>query len=95
MAIVTTPFLLSALDTGALLRGTSDGPAVAVGSPAEKAGLLAEDIILEVNGRRISKDNSLGGEISKYNVGDTVTLTVNRDGKELELKATLAKRPTE
>jgi serine protease Do len=83
------------VDYGALVRGNNDGPAVIVGSPAAKAGIQAEDIILEVNGAKINVDHTLSGEISKYSVGDTVTLKVNRAGKEIELKATLTKRPAE
>lgn len=80
-------------DHGALIRGGDDGPAIAKNSPAEKAGLLAEDIVLEVNGKKIDENNSLSLLISEYNPGDTVTLKVNRGGKDMEFKVTLGKRP--
>lgn len=79
---------------GALIRGGEDGPAVQPDSPAAKAGIQAEDIILEVNGKRIGKDSPLTSVISEYEVGATVTLKINRAGKEMELKAALGKRPT-
>lgn len=81
------------VDYGALIRGGDDGPAIAKDSPAEKAGLLAEDIILEVNGKKIDENNSLLSLIAEYNPGDTVTLKINRGGKEMELKVVLGKRP--
>lgn len=81
------------VDYGALVRGTEDGPGVMPGSPAEKAGLQAEDIILEVDGKKIGKDSPLSEVISDYKVGDTVTLKVNRARKEIIFKATLDKRP--
>ena len=82
-----------AVDSGALVRGGDDGPAIAKDSPAEKAGLLAEDIILEVNGKKIDENNPLFSLISEYNPGDTATLKINRGGKEVELKVVLGKRP--
>ncbi len=83
------------VEYGALLRGSGDGPAVAIGSPGEKAGLLAEDIVLEVNGKKIDSDNPLGAVIANFNVGETVTLKINRGGKEITLQATLENRPKE
>jgi S1-C subfamily serine protease len=78
---------------GALVRGGADGPAVASGSPAAKAGVQAEDIIVKINGQAIDADHDLGTVISQYNVGDTITLTINRAGKVITIQATLAKRP--
>ena len=80
--------------SGALVRGGSDGPAVASGSPAVRAGVQAEDIITEVNGQTIDASHDLATVISQYNVGDIVTLTINRGGKVVTLQVTLAKRPT-
>ncbi|HTY39635.1 MAG TPA: PDZ domain-containing protein, partial [Candidatus Paceibacterota bacterium] len=82
-----------AVDHGALLRGASDGPAVVKGSPADKAGLQAEDIVTAVNGTTLDDTHPLSSIIDQYGVGDTVTLTVNRAGKEIKISVTLAKRP--
>jgi serine protease Do len=81
------------VSVGALVRGSSDGPAVEPGSPAAKAGIEAEDIIEKVNSQQIDADHALGDVIAGYNVGDTVTLTINRGGKEMTLQVTLSKRP--
>ncbi|MGQ9887652.1 MAG: PDZ domain-containing protein [Aggregatilineales bacterium] len=65
---------------------------VAPGSPADAAGLQADDVITAVNKAEVSA-NSLAQAIQGYAVGDTVTLSVIRGGETLELAATLAQRP--
>lgn len=80
------------VSNGALLRGTSDGPAVEPKSPAFKAGLLAEDIVLEINGEKIDANHSLASLIQKYGVGDKIKLKVLRGGQEKNLEATLEER---
>ena len=80
------------VDSGALVRGNQDGPAVVSGSPAAKAGLQAEDIITEINGIKIDTDHSLGSLIQNCSVGDTITLKVLRNGKELTVSVTLEER---
>ncbi len=81
------------VDYGALVRGSNDGPAVEPGSPAERAGIVAEDIILEAGGKKINADYPLGVAISGYGIGDSITFTIRRGTKELTLTAILSKRP--
>ncbi|MBI5732818.1 trypsin-like peptidase domain-containing protein [Candidatus Jorgensenbacteria bacterium] len=81
------------LDYGALVRGTEEGPAVVSGSPAAKAGLQAEDIILEVNGEKLDKGKTLGSVIQKYNIGDTVAVKVRRGDQMLTFTVKLEERP--
>lgn len=83
------------VSAGALVRGTTDGPAVIPDSPAAKAGLVAEDIITAVNGEAITGDTTLSQIIQEYTIGDTVALIVRRGDKTLSLSATLAERPKE
>ncbi|MDR3581930.1 MAG: trypsin-like peptidase domain-containing protein [Candidatus Pacebacteria bacterium] len=79
---------------GALVTGVGTGqPAVEPDSPAAKAGFKADDIIESVDGQKIDATHDLGNIINQHNVGDVVTLVVNRAGKELTVQATLAKRP--
>lgn len=58
-------------------------------SPASKVGLKEKDIVLEINGTKITVDNDLRKMIQKFKVGDTITLKVLRDKKEIELKPIL------
>lgn len=51
-------------------------------SPAEKAGLKPGDIITAINDQEVDSMNSLKTQLLHYNLGDTVTLTFLRDGKE-------------
>jgi M6 family metalloprotease-like protein len=59
------------------------------GSAAEKAGLKAGDLILEVDGHPMSSASSLSEALAARKPGDVVTLDVKRDGKEEELKIAL------
>ena len=62
---------------------------VVVGSPAEKAGLLENDIVTEINGTKLSAKEGLAELISKSKVGDEISLAVFRDGETIELKVKL------
>lgn len=69
---------------GALIsRGSSGERAITLGSPAEKAGLKEDDILLEFNEEKITKSNSLAKIILKYNPGDTISFKILRDGQEI------------
>jgi len=76
------------IDYGALIVG-DDNSAVIEGSPAQKGGIKEGDIILEMNGEKITKDNSLAKIISKYDPFETVNLKILRDGQEIYLNITL------
>lgn len=66
--------------------------AVVPGSPADKAGITENDIILEINGIKIDSENSLAVLIAKYNVGDIITLKVWHKGETKEVRIQLAER---
>jgi serine protease Do len=53
------------------------------GSDAEKAGLKKGDVITKVNDDNVSSSANLRYLLYKYNVGDTIKVTYNRDGKTL------------
>jgi len=60
------------------------------GSPADKAGAKVGDIIRQVNGTPIHDVNEAYRALFGANVGDTITLTVERDGKLMTLRLLLA-----
>jgi serine protease Do len=68
---------------------------VVKGSPAEKAGLKAQDIITAVSGRTVKSGEALRAVLDSCEAGTTVTLTVQRpSGKtyqEIEVKVTLGR----
>jgi S1-C subfamily serine protease len=72
--------------------GSGDPPIVA-GSPAEKAGLQAGDIITSVDGHRVDAGAGLDDVLSLYKPGDTLTLEVLRDGTTVPIQITLGTRP--
>lgn len=79
------------VDYGALIvKGrTEEDVAVLPDSPAEKAGLEENDIILELGGQKIEQNNSLARIIRKFQPGDSVALKVLRGDKELTFEAIL------
>lgn len=81
-------------DYGALIvRGESSSDlAITPGSTADKAGLMENDIILELGGIKIDSKNSLSKLILKYKVGETVALKISHKGEEKEISVVLGKR---
>ena len=69
---------------------------VVADSPASKAGVQAEDIIVKIDGKDLDDKNDLGNIIAEKKVGDKVELEVWRattggeDGETLQLTATLS-----
>lgn len=66
--------------------------AVMPGSPADKAGLMENDIILEVNGKKIDSKNQLIELISNFNAGDEITLKIWHKGETKEVKIRLEEK---
>ncbi|MBR2841360.1 trypsin-like peptidase domain-containing protein [Candidatus Saccharibacteria bacterium] len=75
--------------SGAYLYSPSSYSAIVKGSPAEKAGLKDKDIVTAVNGTKVGAAGSLSDLIGEYKPGDTVQLTVLREGKEIAVNVTL------
>ena len=81
------------VDSGALV-GTADGSSpVFPDSPAEAAGLREGDVIVALDGSEIGADSDLSMLIIPYSAGDTITLTVLRDGEPIDLEVTLGVLP--
>jgi putative serine protease PepD len=65
------------------------------GGPAAKAGLKPGDLITAINGKRISSVNQFIGTIATFSPGDTVTLTVKRQGQTKTIKLKLGSQPAQ
>lgn len=61
--------------------------------PGAKAGLKEGDIITKVDGEAIDEKNSLVSILGRKNVGQTVELTIIRDGEEQTITVTLEAAP--
>lgn len=62
-------------------------------SPAEKAGLKAGDIIIQADGKDIKTMDELNDIKNSHQIGDTMTLRVNRNGEEKDISVTLEETP--
>jgi serine protease Do len=77
-------------------RDTTDGALVGnvqSGTPAAEAGLRHGDIILSVDGRKVSNTRDLISYVSAKGPNHTVTLGVLRDGKMIDRNVKLSERP--
>jgi S1-C subfamily serine protease len=91
------------VDTGALVQDVVDG------SPAEDAEIEAGDdtisfqgqtniavggdLVVAVNDKQLTREHDLADEISAHSAGDSVRLTVIRDGRRRTVEVELGKRP--
>ena len=62
------------------------------GDPADSAGIKPKDIILSVNGKAVDTARQLTNMIADINVGDTIQIRINRDGKTRMFDVKIAKR---
>lgn len=58
-------------------------------SAAEKAGLKTGDVIIQADGKDITTMDELNEIKNAHQIGDTMSLKINRDGKESEINVTL------
>lgn len=68
---------------------SNNGDSVISGSPAEKAGIKDKDIIVKVGDLEVGDRGSVASLVSEYAVGDTVQLTILRDGKTITVAVPL------
>jgi serine protease Do len=80
--------LLNDVPAGALVQS------IVSGSSAEKAGIKAEDIITEIDGKKLidAATTPLATYINNKKIGDTVDLKIFRAGKEIDLTVKLEKK---
>jgi len=67
--------------------------AVVPGSPADRAGIVENDIVLEIDGTKIDTDHPLGNVLSRYRASDTVEIRVWHKGEEKTVSIALGERP--
>lgn len=79
------------VDYGAIVLSdpNSNNLAVIPGSPADQAGIVENDIILEVNDNKINEERDLRTLVSKYKPGDEISLKILHKGKEKVVKVIL------
>ncbi len=82
------PELFKALGTnsGVLIKNVQKG------GPADKAGLKADDIITAMNGKAIKNGDDLVARVSETPVNTSIQVTVDREGKHLEVPITVLDR---
>ena len=73
-------------EKGAIVRSVQEG------SPAEEAGLLENDVVLQFGGESVWSLRQLSRLVSETPVGRNVAIAVSRDGKHVNLSATLRAR---
>ena len=61
-------------------------------SPADKAGLKKDDVVIAIDGKTTSQGSALTGYVRQYSANDKVKLTVIRDSKKKDIEVTLAER---
>lgn len=81
---------------GVVITHGADGARVlqvVPGSPAEEAGLRSGDRITAVNGEPVNDRHPLPDILRRHRPGETVRLTVVRDGEERTVSVTLGRAP--
>ncbi len=76
-----------AFQTGMLVREVVEG------SPAEAAGFTEGDVILNVEGEKVTLEHPLAEIIRGYKVGDQIEIQISRDGEERTLEVALGAHP--
>ncbi len=85
------PYFGSIPDFGQNVEGYAISGATP-GSPADKGGLKAGDVIVQLGESKIANLEDFDSALRKYKIGDKVKVVVKRDGKEVELEVMLEKR---
>jgi putative serine protease PepD len=94
----THPYLGVSSKDGVVADGSAKRAAavlstVVSGTPADKAGLQANDAVIAVDGNSIDGSLSLVAQVRERNVGEGVTLTVLRNGQRKTVDVTLVAKP--
>src|SRR5262249_8173895 len=63
-------------------------------SPAEKAGVKTQDVILDLNGQKVQGPSDLAGIVERLDVGKSYPMTIMRDGKRMSLPVAVQEMPS-
>jgi 2-alkenal reductase len=63
-------------------------------SPAAQAGIRESDVILSVDSTQLDQDHPLSTILFNRKIGDSITVTILRDGKQIQVPLKLASRPS-
>lgn len=78
------------LPIGVYVRGVEEG------SSADLAGIRVGDVIIAINGETVSNYDELNAAKDTYKAGDTITVTVTRNGQDLDIQLVLQEKvPTD
>lgn len=94
IGVVLEDMNLDALDYYNIPRGVFVNQVVD-GSPAQKAGLQAKDLILKINGEETLRSQTLRSILRTYEPGQTVKLTIFRTDHIEEIDVVLAEKPAQ
>jgi S1-C subfamily serine protease len=86
-ALESRPFALPMVREGALVTS------VVAGSPAEQAGLQANDLIFAIDRTPVDQNHALPDVIAQYQPGDRVTVRFWRGGEEQSVQVKLGQNP--
>lgn len=89
--IISHPYYSSYLSKSELTSGVMIID-VEKNSPAASGGLKSGDIIVKINGKAISNVAYLRYELYKHNIGDTIEVEIEREGKEKTLSIKLSSK---
>lgn len=74
---------------GAYISDNNGESAILPNSPASEAGIRPKDIIIKIDNQQVTRNKPLSSIISRYGVGERLTITLIRDGKEKTVQITL------
>lgn len=87
---IAKQFNLSVSKGAYVVAANQSANAVVAGGPADKAGVKNRDIITKINDKEVGENGGVASLVGEYKPGDTIQLTILRDGKTLTVRVTLA-----
>jgi len=81
------------VSTAPSLAGGAQVAEVVSGSPADRAGIRTGDVIVRIDGKRVTEPGDVAAAISSKNPGDEVTIEVRRGGDTETIRLDLGTRP--